>query len=285
MDMKKEILKSRGAAEVLLAALITARATSYMFSKLLLETMGQFTLLGLRSLLAFAVLLAISFKYLKATKKEDVTYGILVGACLFTVMCLELSGLKHTSSVSVSFEENMAVIFVPILLAVINRKLPSRKTVAAVSMSAVGIALLKLNPEGFDFNIGDLYGILSAVAYAATIILIASIGGKGDQLRIGIYQVGTIGVLAMAAALIFETPALPAAGMEWGYLLYLAIVCSVFGFTLQPYAQSRTTAERAGMLCALNPVTAAVLGMVFLGETMTAKGILGAVLIVAGILL
>ena len=39
------------------------------------------------------------------------------------------------------------------------------------------------------------------------------------------------------------------------------------------------------MLCALNPVTAAVLGMVFLGETMTAKGILGAVLIVAGILL
>ena len=70
MDMKKEILKSRGAAEVLLAALITARATSYMFSKLLLETMGQFTLLGLRSLLAFAVLLAISFKYLKATKKR-----------------------------------------------------------------------------------------------------------------------------------------------------------------------------------------------------------------------
>ena len=174
-------------------------------------------------------------------------------------MCLELSGLKHTSSVSVSFEENMAVIFVPILLAVINRKLPSRKTVAAVSMSAVGIALLKLNPEGFDFDIGDLYGILSAVAYAATIILISRIGGKGDPLRIGIYQVGTIGVLA--------------------------IVCSVFGFTLQPYAQSRTTAERAGMLCALNPVTAAVLGMVFLGETMTAKGILGAVLIVAGILL
>ena len=70
MDMKKEILKSRGATEVLLAALITARATSYMFSKLLLETMGQFTLLGLRSLLAFAVLLAISFKYLKATKKR-----------------------------------------------------------------------------------------------------------------------------------------------------------------------------------------------------------------------
>ena len=126
---------------------------------------------------------------------------------------------------------------------------------------------------------------MSAVAYAATIILISRIGGKGDPLRIGIYQVGTIGVLAMAAAFIFETPALPAAGMEWGYLLYLAIVCSVFGFTLQPYAQSRTTAERAGMLCALNPVTAAVLGMVFLGETMTAKGILGAVLIVAGILL
>lgn len=32
MDMKKEILKSRGAAEVLLAALITARATSITYN-------------------------------------------------------------------------------------------------------------------------------------------------------------------------------------------------------------------------------------------------------------
>ena len=94
----------------------------------------------------------------------------------------------------------MAVIFVPILLAVINRKLPSRKTVAAVSMSAVGIALLKLNPEGFDFNIGDLYGILSAVAYAATIILISRIGGKGDPLRIGFTRLEPLEFWLLSAA-------------------------------------------------------------------------------------
>ena len=68
MDMKKEILKSRGAAEVLLAALITARATSYMFSKLLLETMGQFTLLGGPvDKLTFSVF--ISAYFLKCSKK------------------------------------------------------------------------------------------------------------------------------------------------------------------------------------------------------------------------
>ncbi len=66
-------------------------------------------------------------------------------------------------------------------------------------------------------------------------------------------------------------------------MLYLAIICSVFGFTLQPYDQSGTTAERASVLCALLPFTVGVLGAVYLGETLTVKGIIGAVLIIASI--
>ena len=54
---------------------------------------------------------------------------------------------------------------------------------------------------------------------------------------------------------------------------------------LQPVAQRGTTAERAGALCALNPVAAAVLGVLFLGETLTYKGIIGGILIIASILL
>ena len=69
------------------------------------------------------------------------------------------------------------------------------------------------------------------------------------------------------------------------YMLYLAIICSGFGFTLQPVAQQGTTAERAGALCALSPVAAAVLGALFLGETLTYKGIIGGLLIIASILL
>lgn len=274
---------NRKASEVLLGSVIIARATSFLFLKLLLENMGQFTLLGIRSMIAFAVLVVIGFKTLKKTDKNDLFYGFLVGASFFVVMFLELTGLKYTTSVSIAFEENTAIIIVPIILAIMTRKFPDKKTILMFFMCGIGIVLLNFKPEGFEFNFGDLLGMMTALTYAGTIILTSKVADKADPIRVGIYQVGTMGILSLIAAFIFETPALPATGIEWTCMLYLAIICSVFGFTLQPYAQSGTTAERASVLCALNPITVAVLGAVFLGETLTLKGIIGAVLIIASI--
>lgn len=56
------------------------------------------------------------------------------------------------------------------------------------------------------------------------------------------------------------------------------------GFTLQPVAQSRIPVETAGIMYALNPLTAGVLGWIVLDESMGISGIIGAVLILAGIL-
>lgn len=275
---------NRKASEVLLGSVIIARATSFLFLKLLLENMGQFTLLGIRSMIAFAVLVVIGFKTLKKTDKNDLLYGFLVGASFFVVMFLELTGLKYTTSVSIAFEENTAIIIVPIILAIMTKKFPDKKTILMFFMCGIGIVLLNFKPEGFEFNFGDLLGMMTALTYAGTIILTSKVADKADPIRVGIYQVGTMGILSLIAAFIFETPALPSTGVEWTYMLYLAIICSVFGFTLQPYAQSGTTAERASVLCALNPITVAVLGAVFLGETLTVKGIIGAVLIIASII-
>ena len=87
------------------------------------------------------------------------------------------------------------------------------------------------------------------------------------------------------AALAFAHPALPPTGTEWLCVAGLALGCTGFGFTLQPVAQSGTTADRAGMFCALNPLVASVLGVVFLHESIAPQGILGAMLILSGILL
>lgn len=83
---------------------------------------------------------------------------------------------------------------------------------------------------------------------------------------------------------LFEAPALPADPVHWGAVLGLALVCSAFGFVAQPVAQRATTAEHAALLFALEPVSSAVLAFVFLGETLDARGMLGAVLVIASVL-
>ena len=88
-------------------------------------------------------------------------------------------------------------------------------------------------------------------------------------------QVGFLGALALIASFLFETPHLPGSGTEWLVVLALALVCSGFGFTLQPVAQSGTTADHAALFCALNPFVAAALGAVCFHEHFGIAGLLG----------
>ena len=73
------------------------------------------------------------------------------------------------------------------------------------------------------------------------------------------------------------------AGALLAVVLALALVCSGFGFTLQPVAQSGTTADHAALFCALNPFVAAALGAVCFHEHFGIAGQLGGALILAGI--
>ena len=80
-------------------------------------------------------------------------------------------------------------------------------------------------------------------------------------------------------------PSFSETGGQWMALAGLALVCTAFGFTMQPVAQKPLSSETTGIICALNPLTTAVLGRLLLGENFGAAGIWGAVLILTGIVL
>ena len=276
---------NRKSSEILLAAVIIARSTSFMFSKILLRTIGQFTLLGIRSLLAFAVLLLVFRQQLKNVTKKELTGGLLLGIAYFAVMYFELDGLKYTESSTMSLLENSAVVFVPVFMAVFTRTLPERKTVMKVLLALTGVILLRFKGGSLSFGRGEFSGIAAAMLYALAIILTKRLSEKADPLLCGVFQAGAMGALGIMSAFLFETPTLPCGGAQWGAIIYLAIICSCFGFTFQPLAQRGTTAERAGTFCALSPVSASILGVVFLSEVMTVPNITGAVLVLCSILI
>jgi drug/metabolite transporter (DMT)-like permease len=72
---------------------------------------------------------------------------------------------------------------------------------------------------------------------------------------------------------------------QWGMMLMLAVVCSSFGFAMQPVAQRTISSETAGLMTAINPLTTAVLGAVVLHEPFGILSIIGAVLIIAAIII
>ena len=281
----KSIHLSRRGAELLLAGVIIARATSYLFSKLILEGMGLFNLLGVRFTLAFALLFVLFFSRLKAMSRKTFIAGTVMGGMYFLVVASELSGLKRMSSGNASFLVNTAIVLVPLLQAILRKRFPEGKVILSVLFCIFGVGVLTLG-GGFGFGAGECWCLLAAFLYACTILVTDRLSHGGiDTLAAGVVQVGVIGALSLAASFLPETPRLPSGSMEWLGIVMLAAVCTCFGFTLQPVAQSGTTAERAGMFCALNPMVSAALGVVFLHEPFTGKTVIGGVLILLGIVL
>ena len=276
---------TRRNAEILLAAVIIARSSSYVLTKIGLTGMEPLTLLGERFLLAF-VLLAVFFgRRFRAVSRSTVLYGALLGFLTALVMRFELLGLQTTSSSTTAFLENTAVVFVPLLGIVFYRKLPSMQAVFGTGIIFAGIGFLTLHGSQLSLTAGELYCLLAALLYALTILATGYYAKRTEAFLLGIFQVGFVGVFCMLGAVVFETPRLPQGVTEWGVIVLLAVICTAFGFTLQPLAQRYTTAQRTGNLCALNPLFASVLGMVVLGETFSLQGAVGAALILAGLLL
>lgn len=275
---------SRKHAEWLLAAVIFARSTSLLFAKIGLESISPLNLLAVRFCLAFLLLAVIFHRQLRAVRRADVLHGMLLGGTFFAVMVLETFALKMTNASTTSFLENTAIVIVPLFEAALHRRAPDRKALLCAAITLLGVGFLTLR-SGMGFGLGEGLCMIEACLYAVAIMLTAKLSQTGDPLLLGIFQIGFMGLFAAIGSLLFESPHLPQNGVEWGVILALALVCSCFGFTFQPVAQRYTTAERAAQFCAINPLSVAVLSVVFLHESMDARRIIGGALILTGILL
>lgn len=270
--------------EILLATVMAAKGTSFIFSKMLLEEMGTFTVLAVRFLLAFALLGVIFARQLRRASIRTWLIGVVIGVLYFVVMALELTALTLADSGAVALVEHTSIVMVPIGAALVGHYLPRRIALLSALVALVGVGLLTA-PSG-GISPGYAVALVSALAYTITIIATARlVHTPSAGLAVGIIQLGVLGILALTASFIFERPQLPSTGGQWAMMAMLVLVCTAFGFTGQVVAQSRVSAELTGLLAALNPAVAAVLGAVVLGERFGWLGGAGLVLVLVGITL
>ena len=297
------------AGGLLMAGLTIARGSSFLMSKALLGSMEPLCLLGLRFLLAFLILFFLFFRKVVSVIRKDpriLGAALLLGGTYFICMAAELIGLQYTTASTCSFLENSAIVIVPVLEALLLRRFPKPVIAFSTVITFIGIGLIVLRggvagdgpagetaaagPGGIPgifggIGIGEILCMVAALMYAAAIIITDRLSKKHEPMTLGILYVGFMGLMGMIASFIFEAPHLPQTGGQWLALVALAVLCTAFGFTMQPVAQKPLSSETTGIICALNPLTTAVLGWLLLGESLGTAGIAGAVLILGGIVL
>jgi drug/metabolite transporter (DMT)-like permease len=280
--MKIEMNERRG--EILVALALALRASSLLFGKIAMQSMGPYLTIALRFTIAF-VLIAILFRRsLRKVDAKTLLHCALIGFFFFLAMVFEMKGLQTTPSSVTAFLEGSVVVIVPAIACIMQKKLPDLLTVVSAIIALIGVAFLTLKGDRLGFTTGELLVLGGTVWYSLTVIVTDKAAKNDDLEVVAVYQLLFIAIFAYIGAFIFEEIRLPQSGTEWGAVLALAIICSGVGFTIQPFGQKYTTPERAGILAVFNPLTAAVLGIVFLHEKMTPSMLAGSFLILVSIL-
>ena len=275
-------------ADMMLILVTLCWGISYYLMDVALSDMDPFTLNAHRFLGAFAVAALLSWKKLLNVNKTTLKYSVLVGVALVFVYIGATFGVKYTTLSNSGFLCALTVIFTPIIGFIFLRQRLSRKMLIAVLMCFVGIALLTLKDD-FSINManlkGDLLCTMCGVAYAIDLLLTekAVAHEEVDAFQLGVFQLGVTGVCNLILAFLVETPHFPTEPSIWGAVAFLSIFCTGVAFIVQPIAQQYTSASHTGVIFALEPVFAGIVAFVLVGEVLTAKAYLGAVLMVASI--
>ena len=149
-----------------------AWGTSYIFMKLGIEGLSPLMLMALRTGIAFLILVLIFFKRLLKVNKRLLLYSAITGFLLFTNLTPILYGLNTITASQSGFILSTTVVLVPVIHAVISRRLPEHHVRLGIIIVLIGMVLINgimpsANIRIFDLSVSvQLFGALAMVPIA-----------------------------------------------------------------------------------------------------------------------
>lgn len=209
--------------------------------------------------------------------------GLGLGVLAWSSYYTQTLGLQTVPAGRAAFITGTSVILVPLMAPLFRSGRPSAMDLAAALLATVGMYLLT-DPAGGGFSAGDGWILLCATTYAVYIHLLQKVLRR-DHHDVSLAFTQVVGIALCGMALL---PAARGQAPVWSTGVLVAIVvCAVFAtvgtFWLQTRFQGRTTPQRVALIFSMEPVFAAFFAYMLLGETMTAIGAAGAVVILIAV--
>ena len=224
---------------------------------------------------------------IKETKAEDrntVLGGVLCGLFLSVASILQQMGLVYTTAGKAGFITAMYMLLVPILGFVLFKKKNAWFVWLAVVLGISGMYLLCITGE-FTLAYGDALVLVCAVTFSGHILCCDRFVRLGRPLEIAAIQFVTAAVVSGIAAFIAEEPTLGKLLSAAVPILYCGVMSGAIGYTLQIVAQKYTDPTIASLLMSMESVFAVLAGAILLSERMTAREIVGCVVMFVAIVL
>ncbi len=219
----------------------------------------------------------------ETSRGDIVRWGLAAGVLLFGGSTLQQVGVVYTTAGKAGFITSLYVILVPLLGLFWGHK-TGRWTWLGAFFAAVGLYLL--SAKGLmGIALGDGLVLLGAFFWAGHVLLVGHLVQRLPALPLAVTQFIVCSVLSLAGAFIFETIKVHALLDAAGPILYAGLLSVAVAYTLQALGQRFALPAPAAIILSFEAVFAAFGGWWILGEGMTLRGLLGAGIMLLGVIL
>jgi drug/metabolite transporter (DMT)-like permease len=286
--------RTRLISYLLLLAVVLVWGSTFAIVKAALGHTTPLVFNLVRMSLAFVVLAAVNVRSLRGMTRVDVWFGAAAGVFLALGYQFQTAGLVFTTASKSAFLTGLVVVFVPLLSAIPGVSLPGSlkptlDTYAGALLAFAGLVLLTTPPGSgaavlSGMHVGEWLSLLCAIAFAAHLLTLARAAPRVSARRLGTLQIGFAALtmlmtLPLGGAMRFES-----APILWIALGVTALLATAAAFTIQSWAQQHLPASHTALIFTLEPVFAWLTSLLFFGERLGSRAMIGAGLILGGIL-
>jgi drug/metabolite transporter (DMT)-like permease len=245
-----------------------------------------------RFILGFLILLAI-LKWREGSvglPRQLVLPMLVLGLTGFGLyQDLWVGALEYTTASNSSIITSSSSVWTVLIAAAIGADALSRRKVGGAFISFAGVVLVVGATHGLDLNgatLGDGVTFIGAVCWACYVAFGAPVVARLSPLRMTTWAVG-FGILAMLPPAILQLASLEPSKLgpqTLAEFLYCAVIGTVYGSVLVAAVVKEIGPTRMASILFLVPAVAVVSSAIMLGEHIVIGQLIGAAVIVGGIL-
>ena len=276
-------------AHLLLVLITLIWGATFVVIKNALSDISPLFFNAIRISLAALLLSAVFHRQLRGISTEAIVAGVVIGLFLGSGNGLQTTGLKYTAASKSAFVTGLAVVLVPVFLAIFWKRKIGWWSALGVGMASVGLYLLTVPAASGSGSIlagvnhGDVLTLGAAIVFAFHIIFMGHATQKYRWQQITVVQTATSAVLMILAFPVFEKVRVVWSANVISGILITGLFSLAAAFSVQAWAQQFTPPTHTALIFSLEPVFAWLTSFLVLGERLGMRAAIGGVLILAGV--
>jgi drug/metabolite transporter (DMT)-like permease len=247
-----------------------------------------------RFIIASAIMLILYRKvFADPVDKKELFRLLLLGILGNTIyQFLFIGGVNYTHVSHASILLGTSPIFTASLSSFLGHEKIGPKLWFGILLSFCGIILIVFGAGNFQTlslrtALGDLFVVLASLMWSIYTTFSRKIVNEYSWQHYIVYTLlfGTMFLVPFSLPYFFKQDWSVVGIYDWGAILYSALLALVFGYSVWYYSVRRIGSTRTAVYGNLTPVAGVSVGMIFLGDRLTLLQWVGALVILAGLIL